>query len=448
MIFSRSSIQHFINKLSETLPQEAIARLVQNLNRNNETSLAYEWEVAVLFALNKLGNIEYEVCHGGESALDVTFRLPSHEKVNFVADIATVSDRGLDDENPIEMLSRFLHRKAQTLGLPGGFSYRVEGSRIGHRFENRKVKLAMPNRKELHPFLKEHITPRLRRIKEANLDRADISINEDPYQISITYDKNYTMSSGSHPSYTAAYSLEKNPVYTSLKAKKRQLAKSGFEGRKGIILCDGACSLLRSQRTTSAMSYSDRDVIGNFLRQNRSVSFIITFWVERPAGDVFARIQAPQLCSRLFPNPQARFPLDGKVAQLFEQLHNFLPTPIVDANVAKRRVQTGKYGTGISHYGRSTVSYSMPRTIRISARALLHLLAEKTDPASFARDHWRVRSDSGEQIENPFRSASMQDMVIRAVSVEHQKNEDDDWITFELEYDVAVSPFRNDHSET
>ena len=39
-------------------------------------------------------------------------------------------------------------------------------------------------------------------------------------------------------------------------------------------------------------------------------------------------------------------------------------------------------------------------------------------------------------------------MMIRAVSVERQKDEDDDWITFELEYDVAVSPFQSDHSET
>ena len=448
MIFSRRSIQHFIYKLSEALPQDVIARLVQNLNRNNQASLAYEWEVAVLFALNQLGNIEYEVCHGGESALDVTFRLPSHENIAFIADIATVSDRGLEDENPIELLSRFLHRKAQALGLPGGFSYRVEGSPIGHRFDNRKLKLAMPNRKELHTFLEEHITPRLRQIKEAAQDRADLSINDDPYQISITYDKNYSMSSGSYPSYTTAYSLEKNPVYTSLKAKKRQLAKSGFEGCKGIILCDGSCVLLASQHPTGSMSYSDLDVIGNFLRQNKSVSFIITIWIEQTFVGVFGGLQAPQLRIKIFLNPYARFPLDDEIAQSFQQLNKFLPAPIVNANMAAHKIQAGEYSTGISYYGGSTVSYGMPRSIRISSRALLDLLAGKTDPTSFARDHWRPRYSSSAQTENPFQAASMEGMMIKSISVERQNDEDDDWVTFELEYDVAVSPFRNDHSET
>ena len=42
----------------------------------------------------------------------------------------------------------------------------------------------------------------------------------------------------------------------------------------------------------------------------------------------------------------------------------------------------------------------------------------------------------------------MEGMMIKSISVERQNDEDDDWVTFELEYDVAVSPFRNDHSET
>ena len=227
MIFARRSIQRFIDRLSETLPQATVERLVRNLNQNNHASLGFEWEVVVLFTLDRLGEIDYEFDHGGESLPDVTFRLSGQETVCFVADVATVSDRGREEENPIRMLSDFLHEKARALGMPGGFQYRVEGDQTGKRFGDRKVKLAMPHHKKLRVFLEKHVTPRLREIKETGLDEAEIPISE-PYRILITYRKDATVSWGSHPSYTAAYSLTKNPVYTSLKGKAKQLSRSGF----------------------------------------------------------------------------------------------------------------------------------------------------------------------------------------------------------------------------
>ena len=46
--------------------------------------------------------------HGETSLSDVTVSLPGQKTVCFVADVATVSDRGLDDENPIRTLQGFL----------------------------------------------------------------------------------------------------------------------------------------------------------------------------------------------------------------------------------------------------------------------------------------------------------------------------------------------------
>ena len=286
MIFARRSIQRFINRLSETLPQRAVEKIALNLNRNDRASLDFEWEAAVLFALNNVGNIEYESDHGGERHADVTLRCLGQEIVSFVADIATVSDSGLEEENPLSLLLDYLQQKAQSLRLCGGFQYRVEGNQVGKRFGNRKVQLAMPNKKQLRSYLDRHVMPQLRTIKESEIENADILISE-PYRISITYRRDTSGFSGSYLSYTTAYSLTRNPIYTSLKSKARQLSRTGFKGSKGVILCDGSCDIFRTQPSAGTSAYSKHEIIRDFLRQNTSVAFVATIWVEQPHRGVF-----------------------------------------------------------------------------------------------------------------------------------------------------------------
>ena len=367
MIFARRSIQRFVNRLSVTLPREAIEKLVRNMNRNDHASLDFEWEVSVLFALSRIGKIDYEADHGGKSRADATFRLPGQDTVCFVADIATVSDRGLEEENPIPMLSSFLHEKARSLGLSGGLQYRVEGDLIGKRFGNRKVKLAMPNNKKLRAYLDKHVTPRLCEIRDAGLETSDIPICE-PYKISITYRKNASASWGSHLSYTTPYSLTKNPISTSLKGKAKQLSESGFKGCKGIILCDGACALLRSQPNAGTSAYSKHEIIRDFLRQNTSIAFVATIWVEQPHRGVFDPPQGRRLHFKLFQNPTSRFPLNEEAAQSLHRIPDLLPVPVNTALSAVRGITVGKYGIGKSHYGGSKVGMEKgSRVVRISS---------------------------------------------------------------------------------
>ena len=122
MIFARRSIQRFINRLSETLPQEPVEELVRKLNRKDRASLSSEWEAAVLFALTSIGRIDYERAHGGTRHADVTFRLPGQGTVSFIADVTTVSDTGLEDENPIPNVVELPSREGKVCGLVRGIS--------------------------------------------------------------------------------------------------------------------------------------------------------------------------------------------------------------------------------------------------------------------------------------------------------------------------------------
>lgn len=442
MIFARRSIQHFIDQLSRRLPSDAIADLVRMLNRNGVASLDFEWEIAVLFASDKLGTIAYEKNHGGRSNPDVTFSLPESDGIDFVADIATVSDRGLEDENPIELLSEFLRQKAKKLGLPGGFQYQIAGAAIGKRYDDRKVKLAMPSRKQLPHFFEKHVTPRLKEIKAHGLKRVNIPLHYGSCRLSISYDSEAHTGGGAYLSYTAAYSLTRNPIYTSLKRKAQQLRDSGFDGCKGIILCDGNCALLRS-RMTGVENYSDHQIVEKFLSENSSVSFVATLWIEK-AGGVFGRAKACWTRMKLFRNSGARFPLPDAIAHALSQFPTLLPPPANDALNASREIAEGKYGIGASHYGGSTMSIGNRSTsIRISSRALLDLLAGKVPPNRFIEDHFASRTVDGAHIVNPFEIALRKGQTISDLSVEKQRDDDDDWITFKLSGpDAGVSPFR------
>ena len=444
MIFSRRSIQKFISVLSDVLPSEEIGRIVTNLNRNDRASLGFEWETAILYSLSKIGMISYECNHGGTKYADVTFCHSDSSTVSFVAEIATVSDRGLEDENPVSMLLNLLHEKASILGMTGGFQYRIEGDYIGEKYADRKYKLAMPNRKRLRAYVDRKIVPQLRNIKDSDVELADIKVDE-PYKMAIVYRKEACVSGGSHPSFSTAYSLTRNPMYTSLKGKARQLSKTGFNGSKGIFLCDGSCNLFRTERSSGTSSYSKWEVVQDFLRQNSAISFVAMIWVEPPHGRVFERAREHQLHFELIQNKIAHHPLDDEVAKVLHEVPAHLPRPVNAAINGVRRIEAGGYGTGDSHYGGSTVSFGTKSTsVRLSSRAVLDLLSGSTDPARFSEDHWPKKYATTNGSNNPFAVAFAKGMTIQAVSVEHRADEDDDWITFELSWpDVAVTPFRN-----
>ena len=443
MIFARRSIQTFIDKLSEKLSRDTVGKLVRSLNRNDHASLGFEWETAVLFALNQLGELGYEANHGGNSLPDVTFYLPGQNKVSFIADIATVSDRGLEDENPVGMFMTLFQEKARDLGLVGGFEFRIEGTRHGKGYQDYKVKLLIPRRNELSEYLEKHITPKLQAIKETGLDKAEIALG-DPYKISVSYRRDTNISASSYPSYTTAYSLARNPIYTTLKTKARQLSRSGFKGRKGIILCDGSCSLL-GDRSSGHISYSDQQIIENFLRQHTSISFVATLWVEQPDRVFLSNWQRPQLQIRAYRNPYAKFLIDDNSVRILRAIPSLLPIPVNTALNAANGIKHGKSGIGDSFYGGSSMTYdNFSNTVKISSRSLLELLAGKRDSKEYIHNHWSKHSGKGGDISNPFEVALHQGMTIKSASIEYMEQEDDDWITFKLSGpDPAVKPFRS-----
>ena len=83
-------------------------------------------------------------------------------------------------------------------------------------------------------------------------------------------------------------------------------------------------------------------------------------------------------------------------------------------------------------------------TIKISSRALHHLLAGEIDSNDFLVRHWPKRKPPYEPgCKNPFSLALDEQMTIDSVKIDARSDEDDDWLVFELSGpDAAVAPFR------
>jgi hypothetical protein len=81
--------------------------------------------------------------------------------------------------------------------------------------------------------------------------------------------------------------------------------------------------------------------------------------------------------------------------------------------------------------------------IKISSRALLALLAGTLDQKQFLQDHGFVKSDRRPDASPAFQHLLREGKMITDVTVERQKDKDDDWIAFRFgKPDAAISNYR------
>lgn len=141
-LFHRRSLREMINTCSAFLSAEQTKLVIEKLNRNDEQSLQVQWELAVLFGLSKTGTVAHEMTFGRRKP-DIHWS-HSASACSIVADIRTVSDAGLEEENPREFYRLELRRRVRALGFdPDHFSDYPVGIRVGPP-GNQKMRLLYP----------------------------------------------------------------------------------------------------------------------------------------------------------------------------------------------------------------------------------------------------------------------------------------------------------------
>lgn len=214
--------------------------------------------------LNNIGKIEHEK-QMNNIYPDIYFELKDHS-ISFLADIRTISDKTLHQQNPKDYFNKILKNlfKKNRLSLNG-----LE-IKINSKKENNKVKLLLPDKKNIKNFIKEEFDEVIIAIK-TNPDRPWIhKINRDKVNIEITYNPGNDFFINFYSSYT----FENNALFNGLKRKHDQLRKSRFDGLVGIFICDGDYDLLKNNRKLK------EETIKRFLLNNKFINFVFVCYFE------------------------------------------------------------------------------------------------------------------------------------------------------------------------
>ena len=450
-IFSRRTLQHLIDENASFLSKKQTRKHVDGLNRmNKERSLATEWEVVLVNALSKFGNVAHEKDFGGSSRGDIYFEIKSDPTANLLADITTISRR----PDPYDTLHEELMRILGERGLQLNFFNLHVGSHYepGYRGGIR-VRLKVPGQGRFKQLIfNEKFDHFLAHISHNPDEPHRYEINTHEVELTIEYNPTQIVSSGTthlNPEYTTERSLIHNRLHRALERKAYQLKGTNFNGPLGIIVCDSDNSLL-SKVSSAGLSRTTDEIVYSFLTEEQAISFVILVGVHHRWADYidiphWARDQERyEVAFYLFKGKH--FDTARYVQGIVQLLPRVLPKPVQSPVNAINWLKGRWPSEGMSFQGGYEMEFgpNNVRSIKIPSRALLELLSGKLSYQEWLEYHDFTRPDlPPHTTRNPFKLATSSFQLFTKVSFEKSDSKDDDWITFEFgEPDPAIAPFR------
>jgi len=430
-----------LDENAEFLTKEQLDQQVARLNANGFQPLDAEWEVGVLNAFGKLGNVVHEPSLQGTAKLDLLFT--ADDSSSFLADITSVSDEGFEERSPVKSFYVELQERLKRAGV----LYKGWRLSIGsHPAKYGEPTIpAIPLRNE---FSKEIFNGKfkqfLRAVKEQPQLSATYSVRTSKTAISLTYDPNGQYFTTHGPVYSQALKKNQNPVFNALRLKAKQLKKVSYDGPKGIILCDGGTDMVNSPPHSSFdFNFNAVDATKDFLRQNQSVDFVILIssvpteeglqaWAGLPARKVDVTV--------IVNNHFERVP--KRIRELLERLESCFPEPDNTASGARETIRHGYNPTQLRPLAGG---WGMSATeVKLSASAVLGLLAGVvTQEELFRTLGFRPQSTKPAAIRNPFDYMLSRKMRLQEILVEDTAH-DESYLVFRFEgQDPALSCFTN-----
>jgi len=272
-------------------------------------------------------------------------------------------------------------------------------------------------------------------VKERQFEEHSISVKEGDSQFAISYDPGQRFMSGSFPGYTVTDVLKQTSLHNALRSKAERLKSTPADLVTGIVACNGGSSIFAGHRTfrrTMTAGHVAQDII----RQYSSLGFILLIDAVRPLRTVFSTSDRANTEIKWWLTLGRSVPSDGRIPELMKRVMAEFPKPVVDALNASHRAH--EIGCGVGYRGGWTMD---GKTIKLSVRAVLELLAGRLSPERFADAHgWTRPSTMGRT--NHFELMLSQGRTVTEVAIT-STDDDDDWITFKFgDPDPAISPFR------
>lgn len=437
MIYQRRALQRRLNELRSVLDGIAVDKLAGRLNQPGKDRVAAMWELVVLHGLSKCGCLQSEVALASLRRPDILFE---QGELRLTADVTSVSDEGLDKDNPYSELSQLLEAAKDKLKLPiGGLELRVRARYESTKRGTRTV-LRLPPRGKLQEFVRQRIVPQLREQITAGSFPLRITIDDDEAGLDINIDPTKSpYSSGSFAVYDVPKIKDRNPLYNALKAKVGQLR--GANGITGVIVGDGNCVAL-SDRSANSNGVSAKDIVDEFFRQFSSIDFVLLLSVRESRHNWMSH--SPPVRQ----NYVELFVRDGsdvssELTTLFHYMVEHFPKPaMMPVNGTRRACENG-YSLG--HHGGFYMSGE--NMIRISLREFTEIFAGL-----------RTLQDNGakcveEARKLPQKPSHLQDFVLRRLMegrlpesfkiIKSGEDDNDDWVEICFgEIDPAIAPLR------
>ncbi len=289
-------MQRRLDELRAKLGDKAIAALATRLNQPNGR-LATMWEVAVLHALAQMGELENEVALESGKRPDIIFH--NHE-ISFLADIRTISDEGIDKNNPVRQLETEIKTLMRKLGLPaGGLNIRV-GAKWETTARGKEISLRLPERSRIRELVQEQIKPSLKQQIAQGLEVLHFEVKDEHASVQGTID---TRGSRSNQVSYAAYNIptipDRNPLYSALEDKAKQLKGAG--GLVGVIICDGDTRTL-AERKQLWDDVSVQQIVEKFFQQHSLIGFVLLLSVREESRSNLDWVRGYKLHGTLIEN--------------------------------------------------------------------------------------------------------------------------------------------------
>jgi hypothetical protein len=395
------------------------------------------WEVVILHALSKLGTLQHEVPLASGRRPDVRF---NNDTLLVNADIRVISDKSLHEQNPVEELSRLIEQAKTRLGLPiGGVRLTIESS-TQYLPSGRRISLRMPERKQLFKFVHNKIVPELKRQIDNGTNAPTFTISDDDTLIHVAIDPSESpYSSMSYAAYNLPFIRDRNPLYSTLHDKAKQLR--GALGTVGIIVGDGDSATL-ANLGSGPSALGGRSIAEEFLRQHSSIHFVLLVSVREQS---FGWYQARPVKRWLVPElvtSRANIP-SAELETLIRHMMDLLPKPIATPTNAARSAKEADFGFG--HHGGYRMSGNR---VQVSTREVLELLAGRCTVEEV--NHRSDELSDAESVGSPNTLPrlielylSQGQMPTKVSIIKTDEDDCDDWMEFEFgPPDPAITPFR------
>jgi hypothetical protein len=405
---------------------------VSKLNSSSEPAYAAtEWEVVLLHTIAQFGTLRHEPSLGGASKLDIVFE---NSTLAFGADITTISDRGLDERNPVGELEERLKRIYRTAEISKGavtLSVLDLSPSMGRPPKGSSIVPPISDfdkiifNEAFHQWIES-----LRASPDAQ-SRHQVIYRNPLSQLVFTYVPGLSGAwCKEHTSYRTTRVVDKNPLFNALTSKAAKLKRSGFAGKGGIVICDGGADVLRQ---SFSGTISAQAVVSEFLRRHTSVNFVVIFSLRNfDASTVRQRVE-----SRIYVSREESWHKD--LSEMFSQVTTALPQVMQSAENAVNELRFWE-GKKRLHLGglRMSIGPNGIREVRISTRTLLDVLCGRLSQKRF-NEHYRYGNGQEGVFENLVRTGSL----IESARVERKPSEDDDEIIFTFgRPDPASSAFK------